>query len=389
MFEGLPELVLAIWTYVHRLLYEAYAYLTTSAQSTLDKITSLEPTQKVVLWIQLFVGLLTVVWIIFQFAWLRRLNEARLERHLESTINTERDELADERSTTLAELDRVVRSRGLRRVILFAWAHIRLTLSLIMRLLSFGTTRGLANHNMLLMRVGAEHRARAIFTEIAIEATKRIKLYEDAIENKIVEAQNAFIFAGRVALYEKRNAAAVALFKKAKKVREDEDARVLIGNQLFAANQLDGAMAEYEIALGSESIDSKPAIKAKAHRGIAEVYTRRGNRVKARQELDAAYELDDENQDHAGLALTHEMIGDLHRPRTDRLGAALKQYGLAAQNYDLAAMHAEARTVRKKIAELNDAGAADGLLTRTLDRGAQWLVKTVEKRRARARMRAA
>ena len=91
MFEGLPELVLAIWTYIQSQLREAYAYLTTSTQSALDKITSLEPTQKVVLWIQLFVGLLTVVWIIFQFAWLRRLNEARLERHLESTISTERD----------------------------------------------------------------------------------------------------------------------------------------------------------------------------------------------------------------------------------------------------------------------------------------------------------
>jgi tetratricopeptide (TPR) repeat protein len=284
----------------------------------------LEPTQKIVLWIQLFVGLLTVVWIIFQFAWLRRLNEARLERHLESTISTERDELADERTTTLAELDRVVKSRGLRRLILFAWAHIRLTLSLIMRLLSFGTTRGLAEHNLLLVKVGAEYRARAIFTEIAMEAMKKIKLYEDAIDNKTVEAQNAFIFAGRVALYEKRNAAAVALFKKAKNVREDEEAHVLIGRQLFAANQLDGAMAEYETARNSLTIDSKPATKAMAHRGVAEVYMKRGNRVKARQELDAAYELDDENQNHAGLARTHELIGDLHRPRTDRIGAALR-----------------------------------------------------------------
>jgi hypothetical protein len=82
MFEGLAELVLRIWTHVQGLLHQAYAYLTTSAQSALDKITSLEPTQKVVLWIQLIVGLLTVVWIVFQFAWLRRLNEARLERHL-------------------------------------------------------------------------------------------------------------------------------------------------------------------------------------------------------------------------------------------------------------------------------------------------------------------
>src|SRR5262245_45552569 len=244
MFEGLLGLILAIWSYVQGLLYQAYAYLTTSAQSAFDKITSLEPTQKVVLWIQLIVGLLTIVWIIFQFAWLRRLNEARLERHLESTISTERDELADERTTTLAELDRVVKSRGLRRLILFAWAHLRLTLSLIMRLLSFGTTRGLADHNMLLMKVGAEHRARSIYAEVARDAVKKIRLYKDAIENKTLEAQNALIFAGRVALVERRTAAAVLLFRAAKGLREDMDARLLIGQQMAAAGAFAVARSE-------------------------------------------------------------------------------------------------------------------------------------------------
>jgi tetratricopeptide (TPR) repeat protein len=217
-----------------------------------------------VLWIQLIVGLMTIVWIIFQFAWLRRLNEARLERHLESTISAERDELADERTTTLDELDRVVKRRGVLRLVLLVWAHIRLTFSLILRLLGFGTTRGIADHNMLLMKVGLEQRARGIFTEVAREATKKIKLYQDAIENKTVEAQNALIFAGRVALVEKRNAAAVALFKKVKNIREDEDAHVLIGKQLFAAKQWDGAMAEYEAALNSPNIDSKPSTKSEA-----------------------------------------------------------------------------------------------------------------------------
>jgi len=263
MFEGLPELVLAIWTYVHRLLYEAYAYLTTSAQSTLDKITSLEPTQKVVLWIQLFVGLLTVVWIIFQFAWLRRLNEARLERHLESTINTERDELADERATTLAELDRVVKSRGLRRLILFAWAHIRLTLSLVMRLLSFGTTRGLADHNLLLMKVGAEQRARSIYAEVAREAIKKIKLYKDAIENKTHEAQNALIFAGRVELVERRTAAAVLLFRAAKSLRDDMDAHLLIGQQMAAAGAFSAARDEYQVILDAADADGLGKLRRK------------------------------------------------------------------------------------------------------------------------------
>lgn len=92
MFEGLLEHAFGFWTYIQGLLQRARDYLSTSAQSLLDNIRSLEPNQKLVLWIQLIVGLLTIVWIIFQFAWLRRLNEARLERHLESTISTERDE---------------------------------------------------------------------------------------------------------------------------------------------------------------------------------------------------------------------------------------------------------------------------------------------------------
>ena len=91
----------------------------------------------------------------------------------------------------------VVKRRGVRQFVLFAWAHIRLTFSLIWRLLGFGTTRGIADHNMLLMKVGLERRARGIFTEVARDAMKKIKLYHDAIENKTVEAQNALIFAGR------------------------------------------------------------------------------------------------------------------------------------------------------------------------------------------------
>jgi len=43
-----------------------------------------------------------------------------------------------------------------------------------------------------------------------------INLYKDAIDNKTLEAQNALIFAGRVALVEGRTAAAVFLFRSAK-----------------------------------------------------------------------------------------------------------------------------------------------------------------------------
>ena len=304
MFEGLPELVLGIWTYIQGLLHEAYVYLTTSAQSALDTIRNLEPTQKVVLWIQLFVGLLTIVWIIFQFAWLRRLNEARLERHLESTISTEREELADERTTTLAELDRVVKSRGLRRLILFAWAHIRLTLSLIMRLLSFGTTRGLADHNLLLMKVGAEHRARSIYAEVAREAIKKIRLYKDAIENKTLEAQNALIFAGRVALVERRTAAAVLLFQAAKSIREDMDARLLIGQQMAAAGAFGAARSEYQVILDADDTDGIAVTKAKAHRAMADIHAKEGYPGRARNSLGDAERIDTAHQNHAGLART-------------------------------------------------------------------------------------
>ena len=388
MFEGLPKLALTIWTYVQGQLHEAYVYLTTSAQSVLDTIRGLEPTQKVVLWIQLFVGLLTIVWIIFQFAWLRRLNEARLERHLESTISTERDELADERTTTLAELDRVVRSRGVRRLILFAWAHIRLTISLIFRLLSLGTTRGLADHNLLLMKVGAEQRARSIFAGVAREAIKKIKLYKDAIDNKTLEAQNALIFAGRVALVEGRTAGAVLLFRAARSLREDADVRVLIGQQMAGAGAFDSAMREYEAVLASE--DAKPSTKSEAHRSRADVHTRRNRRGLARQALGHAEEIDDEQENFAGLARTQEMIGDLYRPRPAVRKAALEAYEKSAENYDRAQLHAKARAVRRKLARLTHGiDTDDGWWTRTLESCARWILRQIEKRRARARMRAA
>ncbi len=51
MFEGLTEIALAGWTYVQLVAHEIYVYLTTILQSALNRITSLEPTQKVVLWI--------------------------------------------------------------------------------------------------------------------------------------------------------------------------------------------------------------------------------------------------------------------------------------------------------------------------------------------------
>ena len=375
MFEGLPELVLAIWTYIQSQLREAYAYLTTSTQSALDRITSLEPTQKVVLWIQLFVGLLTVVWIIFQFAWLRRLNEARLERHLESTISTERAELADERTTTLAELDKVVKSRGLRRLLLFAWAHTRLTVSLIFRLLSLGTTRGLADHNLLLIKVGAEHRARSIFAEVAREAIKKINLYKDAIENKTLEAQNALIFGGRVALVEGRTAAAVLLFRAAKNLREDADAHLLIGKQMAAAGAFDTAMTEYRTVLNAADSDGNTRTKSEAHRATADIHVRQGYPGRARTSLGEAERIDRLHENYAGLARTHELIGDLYAPKARYRAAALRRYSDAADDYELADLPVKARAVRRKHDRLDagEAGVPDGWWTRALERCARWI----------------
>ena len=140
-----------------------------------------------------------------------------------------------------------------------------MTVSLIFRLLSLGTTRGLADHNLLLIKVGAEHRARSIFAEVAREAIKKINLYKDAIENKTLEAQNALIFGGRVALVEGRTAAAVLLFRAAKNLREDADAHLLIGKQMAAAGAFDdsddGIREPFSNAADSDGNTSEPSRK--------------------------------------------------------------------------------------------------------------------------------
>jgi tetratricopeptide (TPR) repeat protein len=390
MFEWPIDAIAGAWNYLQTVGQDLINELGLLTAAVRTEIASFNPTQRLVLWIQFGVGILTIIWIIFQFAWMRRLNEARLERHLEGTISAERDELADERTTMLVELDRVVKSRGPWRYVLLAWAHLRLMLSLIMRLLSFGTTRGLADHNLLLMKVGAENRARAIFTEVAREAMKKIGVYHDAIENKTLEAQNALIFAGRVALTERRNSAAVALFKKAKNLRDDPDAHVLIGKQLAATDDPDGAMVEYDAALAFREIADMPFARSEAHRCRAEVFIGRGALVRARQELDAAKAIDDPIRNYAGLGRTQELIGDIWSPRKDRKRAAMRGYARAATNYDRAGLPAQAREARRKFSRIKFGSLEirDGWLTRAKERCAHWLLRQVEQQRARARMTA-
>ena len=244
MFEDVSTRIQAAWTYFLSLLQAVY-----------DTVSGINPTQSAVLWIQIIAGSLTVIWIIFQFAWLRRLNEARLERYLENRIATERDELAQERTETLAELDRAARQTGWRYSVLLVWANLRLTLSLVLRMLSLGTNRGLADHTTLLIKVGKLDRARRIYLDIARDAMKKMKLYEDALSNRCVEAQNALIFAGRIALLEGRSAAAVSSFKRATRLKDDPDARLLVGQQL-ALPDPEGALQEYRAALTHTSIDT-------------------------------------------------------------------------------------------------------------------------------------
>jgi tetratricopeptide (TPR) repeat protein len=190
-----------------------------------------------------------------------------------------------------------------------------------------------------------------------------------------------------VALIEGRSAGAVALFKKAKNVRDDADARLLIGKQMAAANELDGAMAEYEAALKNPKIE--PSTKSELHRCTAQVYMNRGARGKAREELKFAQDVDDEHRNYAGLAQTHRLIGELFEPRADRKNAALTAYNLAAENYERADMLPEAEVVRRKLSRLKGDGVKtrDAWWARLLVRWAQFLLRRVERHRVRVQRR--
>jgi hypothetical protein len=160
----------------------------------IEQAKSIDPTQRVVLWLQLSAAAISIAWIAIQFAWLRRLNEARLERYLEDRIANERDALARERAEVLLKIERFSKARGLTRAILLVWANVRLALSLVLRILSLGTARGLTDHTTLPMQVGLLHRARSIHTEVAHDAIQKMRLYQDAVANKRTEAQNALLF---------------------------------------------------------------------------------------------------------------------------------------------------------------------------------------------------
>ena len=354
-----------------------------------EALSGLNPDQKIVLWIQSIVGCLTILWIIFQFAWLRRLNEARLERYLEDRIATERDDLAQERQRTIGELDRFTQSRGAVYVLLLTWANIRLAASFILRMLSLGSSRGLASHTQLLAQVGMLHRARSIHTDLAHDAIKRMKLYEGALANKRIEAQNALLAAGRIAAIEGRPSIAVSSFRKAKSLKDDPDARLMIGQQLVGFSDFDGAIAEFRGGLGHSSISERPSTAAELHRGIAKALAAKNALGRARQELGLAQALEEASGDYLGLAKTNEAIGDLFAPRSRNRRAAEAGYLAAIEDFQRAGDARSARRVRRKRRRLigGPANEDDGFVAQIADAIGRYLLKEVERSRIRAQKR--
>lgn len=354
-----------------------------------QQIASINPTQSMVLWIQIVAGSLTVVWIFVQFAWLRRLNEARLERYLEERITTERDTLAQERAETLAKLDRVSKRRGAIYAILLIWANVQLTLSFVLRMLSLGTYRGLAHHSLLLMQVGMPRRARRAYYDVATDAMKKVRLYEDALNNKRVEAQNALIFSGRIAVAEGLSVAAVSSFKKATRLKDDPEARLLIGQQLSLASDFEGALIEFRTALTHQDIGNTPATRAELHRSIASILMKQGSPGRARQELTRAQALDEPLRDYLGLGKTNELLGDLYAPRARNRRAAEQAYEEAIKNFEHVHDTRRLRAARRKLRMLRKETQpkSDSWITRLLDRCARALMRAAEKRRAQAQMK--
>lgn len=380
--------VFEIATAVASRVIESISQLSWLVETTLGllerKVAQIRPSQTEVLWLQIIVGLLTILWILFQFAWLRRLNEARLEKFLEAAVRMERDVLADERQLIVAQLDRLKLRRGPMAHVLRLWAEICLAQSWLLRLLSFGTTRGIANHNMLLLEVGKSERAREIYSEIAAEALRKIDLYKDAISNKKIEAQNAFIFAGRVALMEGLPRGAVSYFEKAKSVAQDPDAHLFIGKQLAVASDHEGALQEYDAGLEVAALEGSVAAEANLRRARAEVLIALGRTVAARRDLQMAKHIDRRCSNYAGLGRTHYLIGKLRARRQSFRRAAIQAFEEAAKNYDLAELPRESRRARYRIRELQ-AGrkAREGIALRILDFVARDLTRRVDVLRSR------
>jgi tetratricopeptide (TPR) repeat protein len=356
--------------------------------SAVAYVRALNPKQEWVMWVQLLAGAATIVWIIIQFAAWRRLNEARIERYIEDRIDSEREDLARERDETLARLDRVVARRGMSRIVMLAWAHAVLTVSFVLRLLSLGTIKALSDHSVLLLQVGKARRARRVYLDIAADTTKRVKRYEEALSNAKLEAQNALLFAGRVAVIENRPAAATAAFRKVLSLKDDAHARLLVARQMMA-NDMEGAFRHVEHALGNDS-HIAPQLRSELFRCKAEILMAQNRKGHAQRALASANAIDEPLSNYAGLGRTEELRGDIFALRTNNRNAALKAYKAAADHYVRSKEIKKQRVAKSKLAALQGLATApaDGFWTRWLDRRSQRLVRRLEKRRARARSRA-
>jgi tetratricopeptide (TPR) repeat protein len=336
------------------------------------------------MWIQLLAGMMTVIWIIIQFAAWRRLNEARVERYLEDRIDSEREDLARERQETLARLDGVIRRRGFKRIVLLAWAHVVLTISFLLRVLSLDTVKGLSNHSELLLQVGRARRARRIYLDIANERMSKLRLYEEALANTRLDAQNALIFAGRIAVIEHRPAAAVAAFRRVIRLQDDADARLLVAQQLMPTDP-DGALQQLQTALAMPEATGRPQTRSEIYRCIAQIRMEQREFGRARQALRRALDIDRPLRYYAGIARTQEMRGDLYAAHRRFHNAAISAYGDAVANFNLVPDPRRERAVQQKLDALrgNVTGPVDDWWTRWLERRGRTFLTRAEQRRAR------
>lgn len=383
-----------MWEDTLRVLRTICASCVENSEALLQRVRDYNPSQSTVLWFQLIVAVLTIGWIVYQFTWLRRLNEARLEEYLEQKILTDHDELTREREAILAQIESIAARRGLTRVLLRGWANLLLTANFFMRVLRLGRIKDPLELSLLLMRVGKFEQARAQFTEAALDALRVTRLWEEGLLNKKLEAQSALVFAGRVAIIQKKQAAAASSFNRANRIASDPDAHILIGRQLAVAGDFQGALAEYQAALQpfvepARSTEVAPTTRAEAHRRIAEIRTEQESHRRALVELRKARAFDAPLNNYQGLARTDELVGDAQLRQSHRT-AAEKAYRDSIENFKLANDKEGSARVSRKLHRLlsgNDV-VADGAITRLLDRFVAALTKQVERLRDRARKKA-
>ena len=253
MFDWFIESAIAADAWLRELASHATLYF-----------SDLTPSQKVATWLQIVVGCLSILWIMFQFAWMRRLNEAKLEKYLEDRIISEREDLADERAQIFSRLDRLARRSSWTRLVRL-WAHVRLTLSFLLRVLSIGTFKGFSSDPILFFAIGSPRKAREQYTETALTALKKLKLYEEALGNKKREAQNALLFAGYMADAEGRGAAAVASYRRAIRIQDDAEARLLVAQKIMQNGDLETAMRELNVLVAADAETTSAETRAEAH----------------------------------------------------------------------------------------------------------------------------